>query len=201
MARATYQPTNTPSHPSSQLIPSHSTLRLTCGTSGPGDRRSHQHDDHGPEPPAPPAAPSPCRARTRAALQGMALGGSGVGRTRARAEQHRYSCVSAVSCVVPVEIAERGGLILSASQLTTCRHVAPAARASPCATTPRRSDRALLPVLCSQGGRSARGRRRDAVQERAEAASQAGGEGAAGGGEGSCQGRGSKERAREAQEG
>ena len=49
-ARATYQPTNTLSHPSSQLIPSHSLLRLTCGTSGPGDQRSHQRDDHGPAP-------------------------------------------------------------------------------------------------------------------------------------------------------
>jgi len=66
--RATYQPTNTLSHPSSQLIPSHSTLRLTCGTSGPGDQRSHQRDDHGPAPPAPPAAPSPYRAQTRAAV-------------------------------------------------------------------------------------------------------------------------------------
>ena len=35
-ARATYHPTNTLSHHSSQLIPSHSNPRLTCGTSGPG---------------------------------------------------------------------------------------------------------------------------------------------------------------------
>ena len=35
-ARVTYHPTTTLSHHSSQLISSHSTPRLTCGTSGPG---------------------------------------------------------------------------------------------------------------------------------------------------------------------
>ena len=49
---ATSPPITTLSHPSTALIPAHSTPRLTSGTSGPGVRRSRPHDDRDPAPPA-----------------------------------------------------------------------------------------------------------------------------------------------------